>query len=85
VSAVYLSSIAKERIAWAQAVVDDHPAGVDGVCLRCGSSASCARPQALRTLTRYGRLPRRRPGNSRGFLAGPADGGFDWFPSGVTR
>jgi len=85
VSAVYLASTVRDRVDEAQAMLDRHPAGVDGVCLYCGSDARCGRPQALQTLTRYGRLPRRRPGATR-IGAHPRSGSlFGWFAAGVSR
>ena len=80
-SGVYVASAARFRLAQAQAVVDAHPAGLDGRCLRCGVTDGCERWPALRVLMRYGRLPRRRPGATCATTAStPSSGeGFDWF------
>jgi len=74
VSTVYLASAVRARVEAAQKVLDTHPAGMDGVCLHCGSAPSCPRGQALQTLARYGRLPRRRPGAARTAMPDPGNG-----------
>ena len=84
-SAVYLASAVRARVDAAQAVLDTHPAGVDGVCLHCGGARSCRREQALQILARYGRLPRRRPGSTRSAMPDPGTRWSGWFSaSGVA-
>lgn len=63
-SVLYLSTVAFDQIEAAQTAIDGHPAGIDGLCLRCRTGACRVRAAALHTLARYGRLPRRRPGAS---------------------
>jgi len=85
VSTVYLASAVRARVEAAQAVLDTHPAGVDGVCLHCDSAPSCRRGQALQVMARYGRLPRRRPGATRTAMPDPGTGWSGWFSvSGVA-
>ena len=80
-----MASAVRARVEAAQAVLDTHPAGVDGVCLRCGDTPSCGRAQALRVLTRYGRLPQRRPGATRSAVADRGTSWSGWFSaSGVA-
>jgi len=79
VSTVYLASAVRARVEAAQAVLDTHPAGMDGICLCCGGAPSCGRAQALRVLARYGRLPRRRPGATRSAMPDPGTGRSGWF------
>jgi len=85
VSTLHLASAVRARVEAAQAVLDAHPSGVDGVCLRCGGAPSCDRAQALRVLTRYGRLPRRRRGATRAAMPESDAGWSGWFSaSGVA-
>jgi hypothetical protein len=78
-STVYLSRVAWERLNAAQAVVDEHAANAQGLCAICRVPDPCpARTEAAARISRYGLLPRRRPGS------GPAEldattSEFAWF------
>ncbi len=59
---VYLSRVAWEHLDAAQAVVDQHSAGADGMCVICRAPDPCpTRTTAAAKISRYGQLPRRRP------------------------
>jgi hypothetical protein len=83
-SAVYLARSARDMVTAAQAVLDAHVVNApDGLCTSCGVPGPCrGHLDALQTLARYGRLPRRRPGASvprsisRGVQRTPT---FSWF------
>jgi hypothetical protein len=64
---LYLSGSALEAIEEAQHELDSHiTSGPDGRCLGCCHDEPCERRLiALRTLVRYGQLPKRRPGLAR--------------------
>jgi hypothetical protein len=63
---VYLGHAALEQVEAAQAEFDAHvPGGADGECLTCRDRPCPGQATALRTLARYGWLPRRSPGATR--------------------
>ncbi len=64
---VYLSAAVIDQLAAAQRMLDEHvSSSASGYCLRCYLVGPCpANEQAAATFTRYGRLPRRRPGATR--------------------
>jgi hypothetical protein len=68
----YLSSVAREQLARAQAVIDQHIVS----CIVCGTNQRCGqRQEAEGVFARYGLLPRRTPG-----LTMPeAQPDFGWF------
>jgi hypothetical protein len=67
----YLSGVALEQLARAQAVIDEYIVS----CTICGTNRPCGeRQQAEAVFARYGRLPRRRPRLTRpGSNAQPAE------------
>lgn len=82
-SATYYTAYARERIAEAQQVVDRHvTSAYTGCCTGCGRPGPCHDLLAAqRTLLRYARLPRRRPGASlTGSRPLRSKSGFSWFP-----
>lgn len=59
----YLAFTAQERLALAQAEIDQHVYTVRGFCASCREPAPCAARQAASgVFARYHQLPRRRPG-----------------------
>jgi hypothetical protein len=79
-SATYLGRVAVEQLDHAQAVIDRHLSA----CAVCGTSQPCRqRREAEATFLRYGRLPRRTPGQTCRPIEQPArNGGFGWFDQG---
>jgi hypothetical protein len=49
----------------AQGLLDEHPVGLDGLCVACRVEGCAGRAVALRRLGHIGQLPRRRPGATR--------------------
>jgi hypothetical protein len=76
---VYLSRVAWEHLDAAQAVVDQHHAGADGMCVICRAPDPCpTRTSAATKISRYGQLPRRRPVHDPASLDATAST-FAWF------
>jgi hypothetical protein len=65
-STTYLASTALKEVERAQAELERHlEVRPSGQCVTCGEVEPCSgRQKAASTFTRYGRLPRRRPGAS---------------------
>jgi hypothetical protein len=75
-SAVYVSSQVRDRLAAAQATIEGHLTA----CPSCAIVGPCQeRVEAERLFLRYGRLPRRTPGMTSG--PGRAEVAFTWFGS----
>lgn len=83
-STTYLASTALEEVERAQAELERHlKVRPSGQCVTCGEVEPCSgRQQAASTFTKYGRLPRRRPGASEVRQAGRSAAGAapaSWF------
>jgi hypothetical protein len=66
VATVYLSNVVLDQVAAAQADFDAHVrSSGDGQCVTCADGSCSGQTNALRVLTQYGQLPRRRPGATR--------------------
>jgi len=78
VSGVYLAASALGELERVQDVIDQHLVA----CLVCAGNQPCGeRREAEAVFSRYGRLPRRRPGLTNHAERGLDDGGRGWFDS----
>ncbi len=88
-STTYLASTALEEVERAQAELERHlEVRPSGQCVTCGEVEPCSgRQKAASTFTKYGRLPRRRPGASGVRQVGRSVAGAapaSWFMKGAA-
>jgi hypothetical protein len=80
VTTTYLGQAGFDQIDAAQAEFDAHiVSSSDGLCRTCRNTGCPGQAVAVRTLARYGRLPRRRPGATQPERIGLRSIGGSWF------